>query len=168
MNHGTRASKGCNEGNKCKDFHPKMCPMSITKSECFDLSCTLCHVKGTRRKRLPEKSAKTRSDGAKTPVWDETRSGQSAPNSAADKESSTITDFSKVSFLDQINLLKKELQEAVDKKLETLIQMQMQSPLMHQQKLPFIQIPTQQTYAPVPWMPQMYPMQRNPLYPMGC
>ena len=36
MNYGTRANKGCNLGSSCKDFHPTMCPMSITKAECFD------------------------------------------------------------------------------------------------------------------------------------
>ena len=31
MNHGTKAGKGCNLGINCNEFHPKMCPMSITK-----------------------------------------------------------------------------------------------------------------------------------------
>ena len=54
MSYGTKTNKGCNLGNKCPDFHPKMCPMSISKSEFFDMDCTLCHVKGTRRKKAKD------------------------------------------------------------------------------------------------------------------
>ena len=39
--------KGCNQGKKCTEFHPKMCPASMTKGKCTDLKCRFMHVKGT-------------------------------------------------------------------------------------------------------------------------
>ena len=33
LKHGTRSKNGCNKGKKCTEFHPKMCPTSITKGE---------------------------------------------------------------------------------------------------------------------------------------
>ena len=48
MKHGTRARGGCQEGRNCVLFHPKMCFNSLRKGECFDKSCQLTHVKGTR------------------------------------------------------------------------------------------------------------------------
>ena len=172
MNHGTRTGKGCNKGNKCEDFHPKMCPLSISNSECFDQSCTFCHVKGTRRKRSPdpkkpEKVVQKEAEG-QTPKQDRACSSQLKENGGSTDNHGSTTESTK-SFLDQINLLKKELQEAMDKKFETLLKMQ--SPQIFQQnsQLPFVPTPTptQQPYAPIPWMPQMYQMQRNPLFPMG-
>jgi len=47
---GTKQPSGCNKGKKCKDFHPKMCPSSISKKECFNHGCHLTHIKGTTRK----------------------------------------------------------------------------------------------------------------------
>ena len=49
LSHGTRNPRGCNLGKRCQDFHPKMCPTSITKSFCYENSCNLKHVRGTRR-----------------------------------------------------------------------------------------------------------------------
>ena len=50
MNHGTREPRGCNLGRRnCPNFHPKLCPQSIRKSECFNTECKLQHVRGTRR-----------------------------------------------------------------------------------------------------------------------
>ena len=51
MKHGTRANGGCAKGNNCTDFHPKMCAMSLTKGECFDPSCDLSMLKEPGAKR---------------------------------------------------------------------------------------------------------------------
>ena len=47
MQHGNNGPMGCKEGNKCNSFHPRMWRTSISKRECFDVKCTLLHVKGT-------------------------------------------------------------------------------------------------------------------------
>ena len=115
MNFGTKTDKGCNLGKKCKDFHPKMCPMSMAKGECYDVRCQLCHVKGTKRwkpkeKVIVEKKAKgmpTRQDRRS-----ETRS---------ESNDTTGSQSLHQSFLEQIRLLKKEIQEAMDLKLSALL-----------------------------------------------
>lgn len=162
MNHGTRSDRGCNLGAKCKDFHPKMCPMSISKSECYDQSCSLCHVKGTKRKRMPLKS-----EAAKTAPRTDAATAQ--PMSSSTKVTT------QQSFLDQMNLLRKELQEVMDQKLAALIpakaqqsHQQIPSPVslsQTQHQAPFlpIQFPLP---APIPWMHQFYQMQRYPQIPM--
>ena len=170
MNHGTRAGKGCNKGKKCKDFHPKMCPMSIAKSECFDLSCSLCHVKGTRRRPSP-KPVKPDKVGSKEEEEskDTAKAEACSAKPTADNRSPMKNDTTEgESFLGQISLLKKELQEAMDKKLESLLT-HMQSKQTSQQmpQLPFQLAPTQQQFAPIPWMHPFYQMQRNPMFPMG-
>ena len=169
MNHGTRAGKGCNKGNKCNDFHPKMCPLSISKSECLDISCTLCHVKGTRRKPKSTQPKKVES----TKVEDDDNSSNESSTKKTTRKNDSPNDKStpidnKESFLDQIHLLKKELQEAMDKKLESLIQMQSQQATQQIPPFPFRPTPTTQPmFSPIPWMHQFYQMQRNPLFPMG-
>ena len=49
MTFGDKGSRGCRKGSNCDKFHPKMCPSSILHRECLTDSCTLYHVKGTRR-----------------------------------------------------------------------------------------------------------------------
>ena len=137
MNHGTRANNGCKLGTKCKDFHPKMCPMSISKSECFDASCQLCHVKGTKRKPPAPKDKECEK---KEPVI-ETHNNSNLP--ASDLQQS---------FLVQMNLLKKELQEVMDMKVAALLN-------PRQQNVPIIpsQAQSQQTMLPK-WLPPIHPM----------
>ena len=135
MKHGTRADRGCNLGAKCPEFHPKMCQMSITKHECFDNSCKHCHVKGTKRKRtkLTEKDKKKSEETIQKPN-----------NTTA--ESNPIEATVNPSFLDHVNLLRRELQEVMDKKLTALLQMQQQQ---IQQKLQFPANQPQIQFAPL-------------------
>ena len=112
MKHGTKAEKGCNLGKKCADFHPKMCPLSIAKGECYDDRCTLCHGKGTRRKekeRVDKKGSKSKSAPDETKVIN------------TDSESNENQKTLQQSFLEQISLLKKELQEAMDLKISSFL-----------------------------------------------
>ena len=51
IQHGTRQPRGCNKGKNCQFFHPTMCLNSLRKSECFNETCKLMHIKGTVRKR---------------------------------------------------------------------------------------------------------------------
>ena len=114
MNYGTKTDKGCNLGKKCPNFHPKMCSMSISKGECFDIRCGHCHVKGTVRKKAPAEGGKKGSSDVST---------KHAPPAANSSVKDTIdSSASDQSFLDQICLLKKEIQEAVDLKISAMLQ----------------------------------------------
>lgn len=50
MTNGNKHPHGCTKGKECDKFHPKMCPSSIAHSECLNDTCSLYHVKGTRRR----------------------------------------------------------------------------------------------------------------------
>ncbi len=166
MKHGTRANKGCNLGTKCSDFHPKMCPMSITKLECLDDSCQLSHVKGTRRKPLSSKKpSSTKEDVKKGAATEE--------NPSSVNQITSEIDPMQQSFLVQINLLKKELQEAMEKKVNALLHPQQATapiqPLQTQhQMFPFQMLYPQMLYpqAPIPWVQQLQRMQPFPQIPM--
>jgi hypothetical protein len=153
MNYGTNSKKGCNLGKKCTDFHPKMCPMSISKSECFNDRCNLCHVKGTKRKKSKEKDV--RHDAKKSNKI----SASSSSTNLLPSEVSRSADLKIIqqSFLEQISLLKKELQEAVDLKISCLLQM----PNVYQQRtyqmLPPMSLPQHQPYlSSQQWQPPHY------------
>ena len=51
LTHGNRTPEGCSLGTKCKNYHPKMCPSSLKKKECYRATCKLVHVTGTKRKK---------------------------------------------------------------------------------------------------------------------
>ena len=123
MNHGTKSKKGCNLGRKCPAFHPKMCPMSISKLECFDTKCNLCHVKGTKRKKEPPtpQTKKAEITSNKPTAGD---SMKKSGNHEQKEMSNVPNDIKSLhqSFLDQISLLRQEFQEAMDQKMNTLLQ----------------------------------------------
>ena len=154
MNHGTRATKGCNLGNKCKDFHPKMCPLSLSKSECLDLECALCHVKGTKRRVVPSKSPTTKSESAKP---------QDNKVSASTEVDSLNKSSLNESFLCQVNLLKKELQEMVENKLTALFPSRAYSP---QGQLQFEkhQMSVSDASQVTPCFPTNHPSPASPLH----
>ena len=47
------SEKGCNKGESCTEFHPKMCFNSLKNRECYFDNCRFYHVKGTRRLKYP-------------------------------------------------------------------------------------------------------------------
>ena len=49
INNGNKSPRGCAKGEDCDRLHPKMCPSSINHGECLNDSCSLYHVKDTRR-----------------------------------------------------------------------------------------------------------------------
>ena len=119
MKYGTKSDKGCNLGKKCADFHPKMCISSIAKGVCYDTKCNLCHVKGTRRKRNQEvneshKQQSKSSCGSEKTVT--TPSNENPENNASATKEASVQE----SFLDQLSLLKKEVQEAMDLKISSI------------------------------------------------
>ena len=107
-------------GKKCIDFHPKMCPMSISKLECFDSKCNLCHVKGTKRKRdqIPT-SKKTKLEAPKSPAV--TKSSEGKQQDENQSSNSNLNTGDQHSFLEQINLLRKEFQEVVEQKMNLIL-----------------------------------------------
>ena len=49
VKHGFDSKTGCNEGRRCKAFHPVMCKYSLHKKVCTNPDCRYPHIKGTRR-----------------------------------------------------------------------------------------------------------------------
>ena len=104
--HGTRQPRGCNQGKKCKDFHPKMCISSLRKGECYSESCRYNHVKGTKRK--PPVGINH--------MQENLNHKRSANGHAMEFERSKPPG----NFLEVINLLKKEMMDMFNNKLESI------------------------------------------------
>ena len=171
MQNGTKSPDGCNLGKKCPLFHPKMCPSSISKRVCFDDKCTLTHVKGTKRKAIQVSQDKLSQKPVK-PNLIESSKLQCPPqghkslqglgnqhNSESGKPLTQQSGPSNNSFLDMINVLKKELCQAMDNKIAmSLSQIQHMWP-PRTQSHPFLHPPffhPTPTYQPFP--PQFPPM----------
>ena len=128
LQNGTKSPDGCSRGKKCPHFHPKMCPSSISKRICLDDKCTLTHVKGTKRKL--KQAITSKSSEGPTPPATSADKNLHIPSQHRDSASvvSSIKEANPLnnsSFLDMINVLKKELCEAMDSKIaQTLMQMQ--------------------------------------------
>ena len=191
MHFGTKQPDGCNLGRKCHLFHPKMCPLSISKRECFDDKCNFLHVKGTKRKKIenaanqktPIKKHQTSTKSSKLDQYQTLNKHQTSnksselsdqpfkPGSASSK---TVKDIladanevdsnevpSKLSFLEMIRLLKVELSEAMDTKIATAI-----SQLPHYYPRIPLQ-PQSQLHQPQFHHPQMqFPQLQMPQYQM--
>lgn len=96
LSHGTKAPYGCTLGrDKCDSFHPKMCPTSIKRGECFKEDCKLKHVAGT--KRTPPKN-------------ENVKDGQTQEKSA--------------DFLEELRLFKAQMMEAMELKFAMMISQQ--------------------------------------------
>ena len=50
MNYGKHKQHGCNKGQNCDYFHPKMCWESLNSQTCSREKCKFNHIKGTLRK----------------------------------------------------------------------------------------------------------------------
>ena len=144
--YGSSQPKGCNLGRKCTHYHPKMCPTSITKRECFDDKCNFTHVKGTKRK--PVASLLKKTSGQKDVIDPQT---QSKPSIAPDDLSSNP------SFLSMMSLIKKELIEALDSKIAAVIS---QIPQLNSERQSFYQSP----FHP-PMFPTLFPPTQTPPVP---
>ncbi len=106
IQHGNKAPNGCTLGrDRCENFHPKMCPTSLNKGECFNSECKLRHVNGTKR-------TKDLNVDNKNP--NQTK-GNSLVQGNKEGTSSQPEDF-----LGALRLLKEEMMAEMDKKLEML------------------------------------------------
>ena len=145
LQHGTKAPNGCTMGrNKCDKFHPKMCPTSIRKGECFNESCRLKHVIGT--KRIPREQPDSETESPETPS-----------NTQANSD-----------FLDALRLLKAEMLEAVETRRALLVSSQSpaaQSHVPQTTSAPTSNMaPGQVTANPLHWTSPTTPMMHNMMY----
>lgn len=146
LQHGTKAPHGCALGrDKCNKFHPKMCPSSIRKGECYSTSCRLKHVVGTKR-------TLSNQDGG-TPT--------EAVNSQTNKTEASSD------FLEALRLLKAEMLEAMDLKLAMIISSQtsaVQNQMTQASTAPSNMAPVQPATAPVSWINHTPPVMPSMLY----
>ena len=50
IRNGNRARGGCQKGEQCRFYHPKLCKSSVNRRLCTVLDCKFAHLKGTKRK----------------------------------------------------------------------------------------------------------------------
>ena len=48
---GTKRRIGCQKGNTCPKFHPKLCNNSLRTATCYNDKCKFVHLKSTKRER---------------------------------------------------------------------------------------------------------------------
>ena len=102
MRYGANLVNGCTKGrSKCEDWHPSMCPSSMTKGECMDTSCKHWHVAGTKRANRRRNIASDQQAGTKN---------QMARNTPKKKDASD--------FLSLLQTWKTEMMQAMDTKIE--------------------------------------------------
>ncbi len=107
LQHGNKAPNGCTLGrDKCENFHPKMCPTSLNKGECFNAECKLRHVNGTKRTKEANMGHKNQNNQPKSNSLDQGKMEGNSPKSE--------------DFLGALRLLKEEMMAEMDKKLEML------------------------------------------------
>ena len=122
MTNGTKGARGCTKGKACPRFHPKMCPSSIAHHECLNDACSLYHIKGTRRmnsRTLPEKTKR------------QTTKGQ---NNRSDNTDSQSKSTERDAFLDLLNVMKREILQAMDVKIQEA-RIQPPAPVIPQQQM---------------------------------
>ena len=104
MAHGTHSTRGYTKGSSCPRFHPKMCPSSVSHKECLNDSCSLYHVKGTRRMNSRQQSNSRRDDhNQDQKKYDHTGPIQNTKAPKQDKDD----------FLEMLNLWKKDIVSAI-------------------------------------------------------
>lgn len=107
MNHGNKSPRGCTKGNECNRLHPKMCSSSINYAECLNESCSLYHVKGTRRLNSRPQSQEPSSQKKRNSQKMNQRYPSNQPCTDAED-----------SFLEVLQVWKQELLEAMDRKIQ--------------------------------------------------
>ena len=118
MTFGDQRPRGCIKGKDCDKLHPKMCPASMAKRECFTETCTLYHVKGTKRQPpmvpVPKKShtAETRN----------TIVSSSKDQTAVSTEANLLSSQIPPGFLEVLQSWKQELMASMDQKISAIHQ----------------------------------------------
>lgn len=60
---GTKRKGGCQKGESCTRFHPKLCKNSIRSLSCYNENCKFVHLKSTKRQRNSGEPDNPRSRG---------------------------------------------------------------------------------------------------------
>ena len=112
MTSGDKAPRGCSKGGTCEKLHPKMCQSSLLHRECLDDSCTLYHVKGTRRSnsRPKEQSKPNRFQNR------EANNHRNADNSSKSFTADPMNSAPNA-FLEALNSWTKQFMSTLDQKL---------------------------------------------------
>ena len=132
LQHGTKAPNGCTLGrDRCDKFYPKMSPVCILKSECFNTNYRLKHINGTKRSKNDKTSVKMGSTNKPLGSRGQQNDHQSGPSD----------------FLEMMRVLKLEILQAMDAKLAALSPVTTPPPRRHLQ--------TSQQMLPAPVQPQV-------------
>ena len=129
MTTGTKGPRGCTKGKECERFHPKMCPSSISHSECLNNSCSLYHVKGTRRMNTRQESPKERRHQSK-PQEKQTRKPE--------KQTSQLSAETQEAFLGMFQMWQKMFQDAYMPYMRTVPPTAPPPPPSHQMQYPHL------------------------------
>ena len=107
LKHGNRTPDGCTLGEKCQNYHPKMCVSSLKKKECYRATCKLVHVTGTKRKKAESenKNDKRSSSPLISQGTDQT------PPAEATKQNP---------FLEALQAMRKDIMMEIDQRLASL------------------------------------------------
>ena len=181
LNHGVNDKRGCKKGKSCKDFHPKMCPCSLSIHECLNMTCKLYHVKGTRRansRPLPNTQ-----QGHPNPRGQQEGGGHNPEGHQQNRESPSAAFLEQSQIQDptaallealqtSLQAMKAELLAVIDTKLkETMpspqqpLQLQQQQQQQQQQATQQLHPLTIQQLQPQMQAPQQVQMPPNPHYP---
>ena len=115
LSHGRTSRKGCDKGDECKDFHPKMCYSSLRKHECYNDRCPFFHVKGTKRVAPESKKSHTQYHSSQSSKGGESSGHQGYPCSVADNGPTTND------FLVMFNRLRADLFQALDSRMTVML-----------------------------------------------
>ena len=144
LKHGTKEGLGCNKGKNCENFHPKMCAMSLAKGECFNKSCKLKHVKGTRRVKRGPRAKNQNQNNEKGQPSNKPRNQQSHGSKSTNQD-----------FQDALHNMQTTMMKSVEEKLSAVVSQMtklIQSQMQIQQHPMQIQHPVQR----IPQYPTMH------------
>ena len=126
IDHGHKDPYGC-DGRKCTELHPPMCKESLKDMKCFNQDCQLWHLRGTIRKKRSEINTEESSSAApeRTPAPTKKPTSKNSKHQASKSEASTsspsqnVSSENNASFLEEVRLLKSEIQEVMDLRFAT-------------------------------------------------
>ena len=149
IRHGPKSKSnpdGCPGLPTCTKWHPTLCKTSIKRRECQYEGCKFYHIAGTKRTSAEKKS--------------EAKSEQTSENSTKSADH----------FLEKMELMKREIMECMDARLQ-LLQLRPPMPMSYQYPYmppwgmsPFVPPPAPQRHQPQHVMNQM-PVDHNRLIP---
>ena len=125
MTFGDKRPRGCTKGKDCNKLHPKMCPTSLAKRECFIDTCSMYHVKGTKRHPPTSKDPEQRQIDATTfnVTSNLDQSSERHTHTLQNSHSAPNTQNQIPSvFLDLLQTFKQELLTSMDQKLMAMSQ----------------------------------------------